>query len=61
MEIIKLLVIDSSLLFLFRYMVNHFGLEIANDFVRAVDLEFVEILGRITQFCCWVLRMKQHA
>ncbi|CAH3117573.1 unnamed protein product [Porites lobata] len=49
-EIIKLPVIDSPVLFLFRYIVNRFGLEIAIDLVRAVDLESVEILGRIMQF-----------
>lgn len=60
-EIIKLLVIDSPVLFLLRYIVNRFGLEIAIDLVRAVDLESVEILGRIMQFPCWMLIMKQHA
>ena len=40
---------------------NHFGLEIAIDLVRAVDLESVEILGRIMKFPCWMVRMKQHA
>ena len=40
---------------------NCFGLEIAIDLVRAVDLESVEILGRIMQFPCWMLIMKQRA
>ena len=40
---------------------NRFGLEIAIDLVRAVDLESVEILGRIMQFPCWMLMMKQRS
>ena len=52
---------DSPLLFVFSYIVNHFGLAIAIDLVRAVDFESVEILGKIMQFPCWMLRLKQHA
>ena len=52
---------DSPLLFVFMFIVNHFGLKIAIDLVRAVDLESVEILGWMMQFPCWMFRMKQHA
>ena len=57
-EIIKLLVIDSLLLFVFRDIMNHFGLAITIHLLKVVDLKVVEILGRITQFLCWMLRMK---
>ena len=55
-----LLVIDLPLLFVFRDIVNHFGLEITVDLVRAVDLKVVVIPGRIktVQFICWMFRMK---
>ena len=49
-ESIKLLVIELPVLFVFRDIVNHFGLGITVDLVKAVDLKVVEILGRITQF-----------
>ena len=53
-EIIKLLVINSPPLFVFRDIMNHFGLGIAIHLLKVV----VEILGWITQFLCWMLRMK---
>ena len=53
-EFIKLLVIDLPLLFVFRDIVNHFGLEITVDLVRAVDLKVVVIPGRIRQFNSFV-------
>ena len=53
-EFVKLLVIDLPLLFVFRDIVNHFGLEITVDLVRAVDLKVVVIPGRIRQFNSFV-------
>ena len=57
-EIIKLLVINSLLLFVLRDIMNHFGLGITIHRLKVVDLKVVEILGRITQFLCWMLTMK---
>ena len=57
-EIIKLLVINSPPLFVFRDIMNHFVLGIAIHLLKVVDLKVVEILGWITQFLCWMLRMK---
>ena len=47
-EIIKLLVINSPPLFVFRDIMNHFGLGIAIHLLKVVDLKVVEILGWIT-------------
>ena len=58
MGIHNLLVIDSTLLVVFRDIVNHVGLGITIDRVTAVDHVFVEILGRIPQFLCGMLRLK---
>ena len=52
-----LLVIDSTLLVVFRDIVNHVRLGITIDLVRAVDHVFVEILGMILQFLCGMLRV----
>ena len=57
MGIHNLLVIDSTLV-VFRDIVNHVGLGITIDLVTAVDHVFVEILGRIPQFLCGMLRLK---
>ena len=57
-EIIKLLVINSPPLFVFRDIMNHFGLGIAIHLLKVVDLKVVEILGCITQFLYWMLRMQ---
>ena len=50
--------IDSTLLVVFRDIVNYVGLGITIDLVRAVDHVFAEILGRIPQFLCGMLRLK---
>ena len=57
MGIHTLLVIDSTLPVVFRDIVNHVGLGITIDLVRAVDLVFVEILGMVPQFLCGMLRL----
>ena len=57
MGIHNLLVIDSTLLVVFRDIVNHVRLGITIDLVRAVDHVFVEILGMIPQFLCGMLRL----
>ena len=57
MGIHTLLVIDSTLPVVFRDIVNHVGLGITIDLVRAVDHVFVEILGMITQFLCSMWRL----
>ena len=53
----NLLVIDSTLL-VFRDIVNHVGLEITVELVRAVDHAFAEIPVRIPQFLCSMLSLK---
>ena len=58
MGIHTLLVIDSTLPVVFRDIVNHVGLGITIDLVRAVDHVFAEILGRIPQFLFGMLRLK---
>ena len=50
--------IDSTLLVVFRDIVNYVGLGITIDLVRAVDHVFAEILGRIPQFLFGMLRLK---
>ena len=57
MGIHNLLVIDSTLPVVFRDIVNHVGLGITIDLVRAVDHVFVEILGMFPQFLCGMLRL----
>ena len=57
MGIHTLLVIDSTLPVVFRDIVNHVGLGITIDLVRAVDHVFVEILGMVPQFLCGMLRL----
>ena len=57
MGIHTLLVIDSTLPVVFRDIVNHVGLGITIDLVRAVDHVFVEILGMFPQFLCGMLRL----
>ena len=57
MGIHTLLVIDSTLPVVFRDIVNHVGLGITIDLVRAVDHVFVEILGMFPQFLCDMLRL----
>ena len=57
MGIHTLLVIDSTLPVVFRDIVNHVGLGITIDLVRAVDHVFVEILGMFPQFLCGMLRV----
>ena len=54
----NLLVIDSTLLVVLRDIVNHVGIGIPIDLVRAVDHAFAEILGRIPQFLCGMLGLK---
>ena len=58
MGIHTLLVIDSTLPVVLRDIVNHVGLGITIDLVRAVDHVFVEILGMVPQFLCGMLRLK---
>ena len=57
MGIHTLLVIDSTLPVVLRDIVNHVGLGITIDLVRAVDHVFVEILGMVPQFLCGMLRL----
>ena len=57
-EIHNLHAIDSTLLVVFRDIVNYVGLGITIDLVRAVDHVFVEILGMVPQFLCGMLRLK---
>ena len=57
-EIHNLHAIDSTLLVVFRDIVNYVGLGITIDLVRAVDQVFAEILGGIPQFLCGMLRLK---
>ena len=57
MGIHTLLVIDSTLPVVFRDIVNHVGLGITIDLVRAVDHVFVEILDMFPQFLCGMLRL----
>ena len=57
MGIHTLLVIDSTLPVVFWDIVNHVGLGITIDLVRAVDHVFVEILGMVPQFLCGMLRL----
>ena len=57
-EIHNLHAIDSTLLVVFRDIVNYVGLGITIDLVRAVDHVFAEILRRIPQFLCGMLRLK---
>ena len=57
MGIHTLLVIDSTLPVVFRDIMNHVGLGITIDLVRAVDHVFVEILGMVPQFLCGMLRL----
>ena len=52
--------IDSTLLVVFRDIVNYVGLGITIDLERAVDHVFAEILGRIPQFLCGMLRLKRR-
>ena len=54
----NLLVMDSTLLVVLRDIMNHIGLGIPINLVRAVDHAFAEILGRIPQFLCGMLRLK---
>ena len=54
----NLLVIDSTLLVVFRDIVNHVGLGITVELVRAVDHAFVEIPVRIPQFLCSTSSLK---
>ena len=54
----NLLVVDSTLLVVFRDIVNHVGLGITIELVRAVDHAFAEIPVRILQFLCSMLRLK---
>ena len=56
-EIHNLHAIDSTLLVVFRDIVNYVGLGITIDLVRAVDHVFVEILGMVPQFLCGMLRL----
>ena len=61
MGIHNLRAIDSTLLVVFRDIMNYVGLGITIliiDLVRAVDHVFAEILGRIPQFLCGILRLK---
>ena len=57
MGIHTLLVIDSTLPVVFWDIMNHVGLGITIDLVRAVDHVFVEILGMVPQFLCGMLRL----
>ena len=57
MGIHTLLVIDSTLPVVLRDIVNHVGLGITIDLVRAVDHVFLEILGMVPQFLCGMLRL----
>ena len=57
MGIHNLLVIDSTLLVVFRDIVNHVRLGITIDLARAVDHVFVEMFGMIPQFLCGMLRV----
>ena len=59
MGIHNLRAIDSTLLVVFRDIMNYVGLGITIiDLVRAVDHVFAEILGGIPQFLCGMLRLK---
>ena len=58
MGIHNLRAIDSTLLVVFRDIVNYVGLGITIDLVRAVDHVFAEILGGIPQFLCGMLILK---
>ena len=54
----NLCAIDSTLLVVFRDIVNYVGVGITIDLVRAVDHVFAETLCRIPQFLCGMLRLK---
>ena len=58
MGIHNLRAIDSTLLVVFRDIMNYVGLGITIDLVRAVDHGFAEILGGIPQFLCGMMRLK---
>ena len=58
LEIHNLLVIDSTVLVVFTDIVNHVGLGITIELVRAVDHAFAEIPVRILLFLCSMLRLK---